>query len=199
MVINKYLRYKKGDVVTNEPTNTKTPKFNCVYAALLQLMSQKPLSRISITELCQHAQVSRTYFYRNFANFDQIILAYQKQTILQYLRQLPRQSKVKLQVLMTQYFTLMQQMAATNALLIKNEKTQIFIQSFEAVFALLIKQDRIIGSSNTALRQPYYTAYFSGAVINMLVHWQQNGMVETPAYLAQQVTRFTLRDNESRS
>ncbi|GEK63071.1 hypothetical protein LJA01_09740 [Lactobacillus japonicus] len=29
MVINKYLRYKKGDVVTNEPTNTKTPKFNC--------------------------------------------------------------------------------------------------------------------------------------------------------------------------
>lgn len=199
MVINKYLRYKKGDVVTNEPTNTKTPKLTAVYAALLQLMSQKPLSRISITELCQHAQVSRTYFYRNFANFDQIILAYQKQTILQYLRQLPRQSKVKLQVLMTQYFTLMQQMAATNALLIKNEKNQIFIQSFEAVFALLIKQDRIIGSSNTALRQPYYTAYFSGAVINMLVHWQQNGMVETPAYLAQQVTRFTLRDNESRS
>ena len=78
---------------------------------------------------------------------------------LQYLRQLPRQSKVKLQVLMTQYFTLMQQMAATNALLIKNESPD-FIQSFEAVFALLIKQDRIIGSSNTALRQPYYTAYF---------------------------------------
>lgn len=199
MVINKYLRYKKGDVVTNEPTNTKTPKFNCGLCGLTTAYVAKPLSRISITELCQHAQVSRTYFYRNFANFDQIILAYQKQTILQYLRQLPRQSKVKLQVLMTQYFTLMQQMAATNALLIKNEKIQIFIQIFEAVFALLIKQDRIIGSSNTALRQPYYTAYFSGAVINMLVHWQQNGMVETPAYLAQQVTRFTLRDNESRS
>ncbi|WP_426946885.1 hypothetical protein [Lactiplantibacillus plantarum] len=85
---------------------------------------------------------------------------------------------------MTQYFTLMQQMAATNALLIKNEKAQIFIQSFEAVFALLIKQDRIIGSSNTALRQPYYTAYFSGAVINMLVHWQQNGMVQSQTYLS---------------
>ncbi|WPB53449.1 TetR/AcrR family transcriptional regulator [Lactiplantibacillus plantarum] len=122
-----------------DPQTRKRQNLTAVYAALLQLMSQKPLSRISITELCQHAQVSRTYFYRNFANFDQIILAYQKQTILQYLRQLPRQSKVKL------------------------------------------------------------TAYFSGAVINMLVHWQQNGMVETPAYLAQQVTRFTLRDNESRS
>ncbi|WHQ66011.1 TetR/AcrR family transcriptional regulator [Lactiplantibacillus plantarum] len=92
------------------PQTRKRQNLTAVYAALLQLMSQKPLSRISITELCQHAQVSRTYFYRNFANFDQIILAYQKQTILQYLRQLPRQSKVKLQVLMTQYFTLMQQM-----------------------------------------------------------------------------------------
>ena len=180
-----------------DPQTRKRQNLTTVYATLLQLMSQKPLSRISITELCQHAQVSRTYFYRNFTNFDQIILAYQKQTILQYLRQLPQQSKVKLQVLMTQYFTLMQQMAATNALLIKNEKTQIFIQTFEAVFALLIKQDRIIGSSNTALRQPYYTAYFSGAVVNMLVHWQQNGMVETPAYLARQVTRFTLRNDES--
>lgn len=130
------------------PQIRKRQNLAAVYEALLQLMSQKPLSRISITELCQHAQVSRTYFYRNFTSFDQIILAYQKQAILQYLRQLPRQSKVKLQVLMTQYFTLMQQMAATNQLLIKNEKIQIFIQSFEAVFALLIKQDRIIGSSN---------------------------------------------------
>lgn len=110
------------------PQTRKRQNLTAVYAALLQLMSQKPLSRISITELCQHAQVSRTYFYRNFANFDQIILAYQKQTILQYLRQLPRQSKVKLQVLMTQYFTLMQQMAATNALLIKNEKPRFLFK-----------------------------------------------------------------------
>lgn len=199
MVINKYLRYKKGDVVTNGPTNTKTPKFNCGLCGLTTAYVAKTTqSYFNHRTLSARSGFSHL-FYRNFANFDQIILAYQKQTILQYLRQLPRQSKVKLQVLMTQYFTLMQQMAATNALLIKNEKAQIFIQSFEAVFALLIKQDRIIGSSNTALRQPYYTAYFSGAVINMLVHWQQNGMVETPAYLAQQVTRFTLRDNESRS
>ena len=62
------------------PQTRKRQNLTAVYAALLQLMSQKPLSRISITELCQHAQVSRTYFYRNFANFDQIILAYQKQT-----------------------------------------------------------------------------------------------------------------------
>ncbi|POD89193.1 hypothetical protein S101258_00106 [Lactiplantibacillus plantarum subsp. plantarum] len=38
------------------PQTRKRQNLTAVYAALLQLMSQKPLSRISITELCQHAQ-----------------------------------------------------------------------------------------------------------------------------------------------
>jgi len=178
------------------PQARKQQNLTATYEALLQLMSQKPLSSISITELCQHAHVSRTYFYRNFTNFDQIILAYQEQAMLQYLRKLPRQSQINLSVLMTHYFTLMQQMASTNQLLINNGKLNIIIETFQTVFTLLIKHQRI-GNHSSTINQPYYLVYFSGAVVNVLTTWLRGGMVETPQYLGQQVARFAIHQDHS--
>lgn len=42
--------------------------------ALLLLMRQKPLSDISISELCEKAGVSRISFYRNFSSMDDILI-----------------------------------------------------------------------------------------------------------------------------
>ncbi|WP_047999633.1 TetR/AcrR family transcriptional regulator [Lactiplantibacillus herbarum] len=178
------------------PQDRKQQNLTATYEALLQLMSQKPLTDISITELCQHAHVSRTYFYRNFTSFDQIILAYQEQAMLEYLHKLPHQSQLNLSTFMTHYFTLMQQMASTNQLLINNGKLNIIIESFQTVNTLLLKQERIPKHSKT-IQRPYYLAYFSGAVVNVLTTWLQNGMVETPQYLGQLVASFATRQNHS--
>lgn len=143
------------------PQERKRQNLTAIYEALLHLMSHKPLSMISITELCAHAQLSRSYFYRNFTSFDQIIVTYQEQAILTYFRRLPRQSKITLPVLMTQYFTFMQQMATTNQLLIDNGKAQIIVQTFEAAYTLLIRHDRIITVTDSTIHhQPYYIAFF---------------------------------------
>lgn len=42
--------------------------------ALLQLMRQKPLTEISISELCNKAGVSRISFYRNYSSMDDILV-----------------------------------------------------------------------------------------------------------------------------
>ena len=42
--------------------------------ALLQLMRQKPLVEISISELCNKAGVSRISFYRNYSSMDDILV-----------------------------------------------------------------------------------------------------------------------------
>ena len=42
--------------------------------ALMQLMRVKPLSEISISELCEKAGVSRLSFYRNFTSMDDILV-----------------------------------------------------------------------------------------------------------------------------
>lgn len=173
------------------PQERKHQNLVAIYQALLQLMTQKPLASISITELCQRAHVSRTYFYRNYANFDQIIGAFQEDYMLHYIRHLPNQSKISLTDLMTHYFELTKQEAATNRLLIENDKYDVLVQTFQTVFILFIKHDRIHYSGSMALfSEPYYVEFFSGAVVNVAVSWLQRGMVEPPAYLGQQISHL---------
>ncbi|MFC6261255.1 TetR/AcrR family transcriptional regulator [Levilactobacillus fujinensis] len=177
-----------------DPRDRKQQNLTAIYSALLELMVQKPLVDISITELCQQAQVSRTYFYRHYQNFNQIILAYQTQNMLRYLRRLPQTSKVDLTRLMTHYFENTKLEAETYQLLIKNGKLDILLETFQTVFQLLIKQDRI-ENHTSRLTAPYYLEFFSGAVINVTVNWVKHGFVESPAYLGQTVASYVRSSN----
>ncbi|NLR09107.1 MULTISPECIES: TetR/AcrR family transcriptional regulator [Lactobacillaceae] len=169
------------------PQARKQQNLEAIYHALLALMAKKPLAAISITELCQRAQVSRTYFYRNYQDFNQIITRYQMQNMLRYLRRLPRSTQVNLADLMTHYFELVQSEATTYQLLIKNGQLDVLLQTFQTVFQLLKKQHRIHGSR---INEPYYLEFFSGAVINVAVTWVTHGFVESPRYLGDLVARF---------
>lgn len=44
--------------------------------ALIQLMTKKPFSQISISEIVKAAGVSRSSFYRNFESKEQILTSY---------------------------------------------------------------------------------------------------------------------------
>lgn len=46
--------------------------------ALLQMMEEKPLAQINISELCCKAEVGRVSFYRNFDSLDDILVQYLK-------------------------------------------------------------------------------------------------------------------------
>jgi len=172
------------------PQEQKQQNLTAIYQALLTLISRKPISLISITELCQAAQVSRTYFYKNFGHFDQIITAFQQQYMLHYLRGLPNTPKITLAQLMTHYFEIIQQDATNNRLLIQNGKSLIFTTTFQTVFTVLIHQDRIQSTNNDLLTAPYYLEYFSGAVVNLAITWLQHDFPEPASYLAQQIVCF---------
>ena len=44
--------------------------------SLLELLKDKPLNDISISELCSHAQVGRATFYRNFEVKEDVLNVY---------------------------------------------------------------------------------------------------------------------------
>ena len=50
--------------LSNKEANKVTRE--CLQTALIQLMSQKPFEKITITELVRRSGVSRTAFYRNY-------------------------------------------------------------------------------------------------------------------------------------
>ncbi|MBO4902362.1 MAG: TetR/AcrR family transcriptional regulator [Lachnospiraceae bacterium] len=51
----------------------------CLTTALMQLMKEKPIDRITITELVERAGVSRTAFYRNYATKEDILASIREQ------------------------------------------------------------------------------------------------------------------------
>ena len=46
----------------------------CIVSAILQLIKDKPLSSISVSELCSKAGVSRMTFYRNYDSIEDIFV-----------------------------------------------------------------------------------------------------------------------------
>ena len=46
----------------------------CIVSAILQLINDKPLSSISVSELCSKAGVSRMTFYRNYDSIEDIFV-----------------------------------------------------------------------------------------------------------------------------
>ena len=57
----------------NKKQETNAFVKECITIALLQLMREKPISEISITELVERAGVSRVSFYRNFTSKENVI------------------------------------------------------------------------------------------------------------------------------
>ena len=49
----------------------------CIVSAILQLINDKPLSSISVSELCSKAGVSRMTFYRNYDSIEDIFVTTQ--------------------------------------------------------------------------------------------------------------------------
>lgn len=56
----------------------------CIVSALLQLIKEKPLSSISISELCKKAGVSRMAFYRNYESKEDIFKKHLSEVFEEY-------------------------------------------------------------------------------------------------------------------
>lgn len=57
---------------SNESRNTYVIRH--ITDSMLELLKEKPLQEISISELCSKAQVGRTSFYRNFSSKEDIVI-----------------------------------------------------------------------------------------------------------------------------
>lgn len=65
----------------------------CIVTALLQLIYEKPLSAITISELTKRAGVSRVTFYRNYASKEEVFISELKDILVRYEAEEPSVEK----------------------------------------------------------------------------------------------------------
>lgn len=64
-----------------------------ITAALLELLREKPMEDISISELCEYAGIGRASFYRNFNSKEDILRAYLSRLLYEWEDQLGDEEK----------------------------------------------------------------------------------------------------------
>lgn len=164
------------------PQEIKNEKLTSIYRTLLALLHEQKMSEISISKLCQQTGVSRTYFYREFGNFEIIITKYQERAILNYIHKLPSTQLIGLEPAMIQYFKYVANTASEQRLIVDCGRTTTLITTFEKAFTVLAKTKRLIANEQI-LKQPYYIALLAGGVVNVSIRWLKTDMQETAAQM----------------
>ncbi|MBQ7737453.1 MAG: TetR/AcrR family transcriptional regulator [Oscillospiraceae bacterium] len=160
------------------PRKSETETADYITTALLLLMEKKAFSRITVTEVCEKAGVSRMSFYRCFPSRLDILrrkcaaitdeflqrsgLSFQRDPLQQYL--------ITLFTHLYQHRDLIELLRRSDLLyIIKDDITRVFLSLYENVYG------------------EYKARFISGGLFDVFCLWVQNGFRETPEELALQL------------
>lgn len=159
---------------------------NMISDALIALLNKKEIGLITITELCDKAQVSRRTFYRHFIDKNGVVDYYvtkiMKNLALE-LRAVSPQDKRLFVVTFFQFF-----MPYTQLLLVLNKNGLgdiAFTSYIKCVTALAFPDTSIQDDTSKSVHEfQYNMAYMLGGLWSLLTYWIMNGCSKTPKELA---------------
>ncbi|MDO4345681.1 MAG: TetR/AcrR family transcriptional regulator [Eubacteriales bacterium] len=143
--------------------------------ASLTLLREKPLSEISVSELCDTAGVGRASFYRNFENKEDILKAYINQLFSEWISEYEQNSERPLSDLIQSLFAHFERHRDVYSLL--QERNLIFLLKDVLIGILGPKPE------HTAI-EAYSRAYVAYTLYGWIEVWFQRGMKESAQEIA---------------
>lgn len=143
--------------------------------SLLVLLAEKPLSEISISELCDMAGVGRTSFYRNFEAKEDILKAHIKHLFSGWVNEWKENPELTLSQTIYQVFSHLENNRDFYSMLHKRDLTYLLKDIILDLCGFNPEQDVVAAYSSA------YVAFFLYGWIEV---WLRRGMKETAAELA---------------
>lgn len=152
--------------------------------AFLLLLKKKEYKKISITEICKKAGVTRMSFYRNFESKEDILLkkvryvtdSFLKESSISYKNDTISSYFVKL-------FTHMQQQKELCAALNKAGLIYVIKDEFDRVFLNTYKQEY----------DEYKSLFLAGGIYNVFLFWFLNDCRDNPQILAERLDDILMK------
>ena len=150
----------------------------CIVTALMQLLKEKPLSAISISELTQRAGVSRMTYYRNYQSKEDIFSSYLDEALSHYQRE-ARELSLDRQIYdsanLFHCFSYFEKH--------KEFLDSLFKSGLGHLLLTAISKYIIEAWYKDGIETYYGLQAFAGALYNLYISWSSNGSKETPAEL----------------
>ncbi|MDR2480225.1 MAG: TetR family transcriptional regulator C-terminal domain-containing protein [Treponema sp.] len=177
-------------------TNRKTQYTRKVLRdSLVELMRQKPVSKITIKELCQTADINRTTFYVHYRDQYDLLQQIEEDTISYVAGMLDKYENKRSRREVIEMVEEMVGYIANNSNSIQvllSENGDINFQ--KRLFNLLTHQEQIIkyfnGKTIDEETREYYSIFFVNGAIGFMQHWLKKQMNIPVPQLARMLIKF---------
>ncbi|MPM28687.1 hypothetical protein SDC9_75214 [bioreactor metagenome] len=155
--------------------------------ALLNLMVQYQYKDITVTQICQEAQIVRQTYYRNFEQRDDILRYYLDNMVRLFFSDYFREDDVRTQLrIFFEYMLLSRDflvLVSKNSLIFMLE--EVITQNITAFFDF-----RQIKNTNEPRLEKYVTRYIAATICSLLSLWILSEFDESPDTLSSLAQRF---------
>ncbi len=168
--------------------------------ALLELMKSKDIRKISITELCQKAEINRATFYRHYTVPQDVLWDIEAELIDQAQNIAPFPTTIKgAKPYLEKLFSFIYDHADIVRLLIHaNTEANLVHLLDQCNYAILLTKVKMIdGDQLDEASMKLLSSYLSGGGYFLVRAWLMNEIQKTPEEIAQLIFDLATRDVES--
>lgn len=157
--------------------------------ALLELMAEKPLSRITVGEVCARAELTRPTFYNHFSTKEAVLEGVIDELFDEFGASLDAESLASTNELVRSYFAFWEERRALLGLFAENNLFALVGDRLALHLSGIYQVIPFRDGSVTPGELAYHNAFLSGGMAGMLRHWTCAGMQPD----AQEVARYVAR------
>ena len=161
---------------------------NQISQALIELLNNKPLDLITIKELAKKAEISRTAFYNNFNNLDDV---------LKYIYQRAHKQIFNEKYSQLEYVYSDEHILDMISFFDKNSKLLLVLIKWNLIELIAKYNTEIVLSytqhyKNKFIREHafYFISYYHGSLFNICTYWITNGKQESIETLFKIIKEF---------
>jgi len=167
------------NTINNERAMKRSKARIC--SALMKLLQTKPYRRITVSQVCDSAGVSRPTFYKNFASMDAVV----RYRLLQLKKIYDRShsSSGDLRAHLTEFYAFVGSNPEIDLLLTRGKVFPIFEE--------IVREDyetRLTRGKEQA--REYLPGYLSATVVSLLRKWVESGYRQTPEQMGELASRL---------
>ncbi|NOV03665.1 TetR/AcrR family transcriptional regulator [Paenibacillus planticolens] len=163
--------------------------------ALLTLMSKKPFTSISITEIVEEANYNRGTFYSNYESkedlLDDILTELIQKLLLAFRAPYEKNEVFRIHELPANSVMIFEHMFEHSSTYTVLMKSDVLPNLREKMFTALkkITQEELIHADNQ-IDQELLSIYSIHALLGLVLYWVESGFKHTPAYMQEQLIKI---------
>ncbi len=163
--------------------------------SLIELMKKKPITKISITELCKNADINRTTFYSHFSDQYDLLKSIENETLLwadDMLNSLHgKTNQAETLKIIEEVFEYLVE-NSNHLQILMSDKGDIDFQ--KKIFSLIYEQCGLLPTnvsvSDIETKKYYFTFLINGS-IGVIQSWMNDGLKKSPKEMAEIILNMT--------